>query len=97
MSDDVASRTATRYEPAATDFTRLPAAVFMAIVRPDERSYASGVTNLARTLGWAAGPMLAVFVMQHVTLAGPLLIGGTLKIVYDVLLYRSFRALKPDA
>jgi len=67
----------------------------MAIVRPEERSYASGMTNLARSLGWAAGPVVAGFVMQHVALAGPLVIGGALKIVYDLLLYRSFRSLKP--
>jgi hypothetical protein len=34
-------------------------------------------------------------VMQHVALAGPLLIGGSLKIVYDLLLYRSFRKTRP--
>jgi predicted MFS family arabinose efflux permease len=66
----------------------------LAIVRPEERTYASGVTNLARNLGWAAGPFIAGVVMQHVALAGPLLIGGSLKIVYDVLLYRSFRRIK---
>jgi hypothetical protein len=33
--------------------------------------------------------------MQHVALAGPLVIGGALKIGYDLLLYRSFRHLRP--
>ena len=67
----------------------------LAIVRPEERTYASGVTNLTRNLGWAAGPFIAGTVMQHVALAAPLFIGGALKIVYDVLLYRSFRAIRP--
>jgi hypothetical protein len=67
----------------------------LAIVRPEERTYASGVTNLTRNLGWAAGPFIAGAVMQHVALAAPLFIGGSLKIVYDVLLYRSFRAIRP--
>ncbi len=67
----------------------------LAIVKPEERSYASGITNLTRNLGWAAGPFVAGVVMQHVALAGPLLIGGSLKILYDVLLYRSFRAIRP--
>ena len=67
----------------------------LAIVRPEERTYASGVTNLTRNLGWAAGPFIAGTVMQHVALAAPLFIGGSLKIVYDVLLYRSFRAIRP--
>ena len=66
----------------------------MAIVRREERSYSSGVTNLTRNLGWAAGPAVAGIVMQHVALAGPLLIGGGLKVIYDLLLYLSFRHLK---
>jgi len=66
----------------------------MAIVRPEERSFASGVTNVTRTLAWAVGPSVAGAVMQHV-MAGPLFIGGTLKIGYDLLLYRSFRRIKP--
>src|SRR5262245_22174386 len=53
----------------------------LAIVRPEERTYASGITNLTRNLGWAAGPFIAGAVMQHVALAGPLLIGGSLKIL----------------
>jgi predicted MFS family arabinose efflux permease len=67
----------------------------LAIVRPEERTYASGITNLTRNLGWAAGPFIAGAVMQHVALAAPLFIGGTLKIVYDVMLYRSFKAIRP--
>jgi hypothetical protein len=38
---------------------------------------------------------LAGIVMQHVALAGPLLIGGALKIGYDLLLYGAFRRVKP--
>jgi MFS family permease len=66
----------------------------MAIVRPSERTAASGITNVTRNVGWAVGPSIAGFVMQH-TLAGPLLIGGALKVGYDVLLYASFRQIKP--
>ena len=53
------------------------------------------MTNVTRNIGWAAGPSLAGVMMQHVALAGPLFIGGTLKIVYDVMLYISFRRVKP--
>jgi len=67
----------------------------MAIVRPRERTLASGVTNVTRNIAWAVGPSFAGIVMQHVALAGPLFIGGTLKIAYDVLLYGSFRRVKP--
>ncbi len=67
----------------------------MAIVRPDERTFASGVTNVTRTVAWAVGPSVAGAVMQHVALAGPLFIGGMLKIGYDIALYASFRHVRP--
>ncbi|HYU79941.1 MAG TPA: MFS transporter [Vicinamibacterales bacterium] len=67
----------------------------MAIVRPSERTFASGVTNVTRNVSWAIGPSVAGFVMQRVALAGPLFIGGTLKIAYDVMLYAQFRHVRP--
>jgi len=67
----------------------------MAIVPPHRRTYASGVTNLTRTVGWAVGPPIAGFVMQNVVLAAPLFIGGSMKILYDIVLYRSFRHVRP--
>ena len=67
----------------------------MAIVPPHRRTYASGITNLTRTVGWAVGPPIAGFVMQYVVLAAPLFIGGSMKIVYDIILYRSFRHVRP--
>ncbi len=66
-----------------------------AMVRPEERTRASGITNLARNVGWAAGPSLAGLSMQHVLLASPLFLGAAIKIVYDVLLYASFRHVAP--
>ena len=67
----------------------------MAVVPPSARTYASGLTNVARNAGWAVGPLLGGAMMQHVALAAPLFIGGSLKIIYDVVLYRSFRNLRP--
>jgi predicted MFS family arabinose efflux permease len=67
----------------------------MAVVKPTERTFASGVTNVTRNVAWAVGPSVAGAVMQHVALAGPLLIGGAMKIAYDLLLYRAFRHLRP--
>jgi MFS family permease len=67
----------------------------MAVVRPEERTWASGVTSLVRLGGWAVAPFAAGFLMQGVALATPLLIGAGMKIGYDLLLWRSFRNLRP--
>jgi predicted MFS family arabinose efflux permease len=67
----------------------------MAIVPPRQRMFASGVTNLTRTAGWAIGSATAGSVMQHLVMSGPLFIGGALKILYDIVLYASFRKVKP--
>ena len=67
----------------------------MAVVKPAERTVASAVTNLTRNVAWAVGPSIAGIVMQHVALAGPLVIGGVLKIGYDLLLYGAFRHVRP--
>ena len=68
----------------------------MAVVDPDERSAAAGVTGIARSLGAAVSPSLATPLLQSVPLAGlPFVIGGGLKIVYDLLVLRGFRAVRP--
>lgn len=67
----------------------------MAVVPASARTYASGMTNVTRNIGWAVGPLLGGPAMQQIALAAPLLIGGTLKIAYDLALYRSFRHLRP--
>lgn len=68
----------------------------MAVVRPDERSAASGVTSIARSLGAAAAPVLSTTLIAIPALfSAPFFIAGGLKIVYDLLLYQRFRALKP--
>ena len=66
-----------------------------AVVLPNERTFASGVTNLARNIFWAIGSSVAGFLMQNVAFSAPLVIGGGAKISYDLLLYRAFRKLKP--
>ena len=67
----------------------------MAVVPPSDRTFASGLTNLTRTGGWAAGAAIGGTAMQQITLAAPLIIGGVLKIAYDIVLYRSFRHVRP--
>jgi MFS family permease len=68
----------------------------MAVVDPDERSAAAGVTGIARTTGAALSPSLAGPLLASAGLMGlPFVLSGTLKIVYDLLLYRNFRRIKP--
>jgi MFS family permease len=68
----------------------------MAVVAPDERSAASGVTSIARSVGAAISPSLTgVFLSIPSLLSLPFFLCGGLKLVYDLLLYRSFRAIKP--
>jgi MFS family permease len=65
----------------------------MEIVRPEERSAAAGVTGTARTIGAAIAPVLAGMLYARPSLAAiPFFIAGGLKIIYDLLLYRSFVA-----
>ena len=68
----------------------------MAVVSPDERSAAAGITGVARTLGAAASPVFAGLLFARPALINvPFFIAGTLKIAYDLLLYREFRAVRP--
>jgi MFS family permease len=65
-----------------------------AVVQPQERTYASGITNLTRNVSWAVSSSLSGFLMQSL-FSAPLLLGGGLKIGYDFLLYRAFRRIHP--
>lgn len=68
----------------------------MAVVAPDERSAASGVTTIARSVGAAFAPALSGALLAIPALiSAPFLIAGGLKIVYDLVLYQQFRAHKP--
>ncbi len=68
----------------------------MAVVVPDERAAAAGVTGVARTIGAALAPLLSGPLLANPAwLSLPFILSGGLKIVYDLLLYREFRALPP--
>jgi MFS family permease len=67
----------------------------MAVVAPEERAAAAGITQLARTTGSALGPILTGSLFAAGLLHLPLLLAGGLKIAYDLLLYAQFRALVP--
>ncbi len=68
----------------------------MAVVSPDERSAASGVTTIARSVGASVSPALAgVLLASPAFLSYPFFIAGGVKIAYDLMLYAAFRKHKP--
>jgi MFS family permease len=68
----------------------------MAVVSAEERSAAAGITGVARTTGAAISPLFVGLMFARPSLINaPFFIAGTLKIVYDLLLYREFVGLRP--
>jgi MFS family permease len=68
----------------------------MAVVSPDERSAAAGITGIARITGASLSPVIAgPLLAKAALLSFPFFISGGLKIIYNLLLYRSFKAIKP--
>jgi len=68
----------------------------MAVVPPEERSAAAGVTSVARTVGASISPVFAGMLFAHPALINvPFFIAGVLKIGYDLSLYRAFASVQP--
>ena len=68
----------------------------MAVVAPDERSAAAGITGIARTTGASLSPVFTGPLLANAALMNfPFFLSGGLKILYDLLLYRSFKSIKP--
>jgi predicted MFS family arabinose efflux permease len=69
----------------------------VAVVREDERTAAAGITNISRNITQAVSPSLAGYILQSLSfLSAPFVLGGVLKIVYDVILYFNFKRIKPS-
>jgi MFS family permease len=67
----------------------------MAMVAPEERTAAAGVTHLVRLGAWAVGPVVAGWAMERFALGTPLILGAAIKVLYDLLLWWSFRHRRP--
>jgi MFS family permease len=68
----------------------------MAVVSPEERSAAGGITGVARTTGAAISPLFAGFLFARPALISvPFFIAGALKIIYDLWLYKEFATVQP--
>ncbi|HTO07470.1 MAG TPA: MFS transporter [Myxococcota bacterium] len=69
----------------------------MAVVPPEERAAAASVTNVPRALASALSPLLAGALLERSAFGWPLLLAGSVKILYDLLLLWQFRAVPPAA
>jgi MFS family permease len=67
----------------------------MAVVDPEERSAAAGVTNVARTAASAVAPLITGGLLGAALLSLPFLLSGGLKIIYDLMLFHNFRSIHP--
>jgi len=69
----------------------------MAVVTPEERPAAASATAVPRSLAAAVSPLFAGYLFALSSFGWPLIIGGALKILYDVLLLVQFRRVRPDS
>jgi MFS family permease len=68
----------------------------MSVVSAEERSAAAGITGVARTTGAAISPLFVGLMFAQPSLINvPFFVAGTLKIIYDLLLYKEFRSVQP--
>ena len=69
----------------------------VSVVNEDERTAAAGITNVSRNVAQAISPSLMGYVLFSLpSLATPFVLGGVLKIIYDISLYLNFRNTKPQ-
>ena len=69
-------------------------AFVMAVVPAEERAAAASVTNVPRSLSAGLAPLLAGALLERTTFGWPLIIAGTLKAIYDLVLLFQFRAVR---
>ena len=67
----------------------------MAIVKPEERARFQSLLNLPRSITLAIGPSIAGYLMQFIGIGTPFLVAGVIKATYDVLLWFTFKDIKP--
>lgn len=69
----------------------------VAVVNEEERTAAAAFTNISRNVSQAVSPSLTGYILQALpVLSAPFVIGGALKIAYDIALYLNFRNIKPE-
>jgi predicted MFS family arabinose efflux permease len=68
----------------------------MAVVPPEERAAAASVTNVPRALASSLSPAISGVLLATTTFGWPLILCGTLKIIYDLLLLAQFQSRRPE-
>jgi len=68
----------------------------VAVVEEEERTASAGITNLSRNIAQAISPSITGYIIGILSLSAPFIIGGLLKILYDIVLYKNFRKIKPS-
>ena len=68
----------------------------VAVVEENERTAAAGITNTSRNIAQAISPSITGAIIQSLWLSAPFVIGGLLKIVYDLGVFINFRKIKPS-
>jgi MFS family permease len=71
------------------------ASYVMAVVAPEERPAAVSITAVPRTFTWAVGSMISGYLLTLSSFGWPLLVGGLIKGVYDILLLIKFQKVRP--
>jgi hypothetical protein len=71
------------------------ASYVIAVVTPVERPAAASITAVPKTFAWAAGSMISGYLLTLSSFGWPLVIGGVIKGVYDILLLFKFRNVRP--
>ena len=67
----------------------------MAIVKPEERARFQSLLNIPRSFTLALGPSIAGWLMQFISISTPFLLAGVVKGTYDILLWFTFKDIKP--
>jgi len=67
----------------------------MAIVDESDRTAAAGLTSSTRTVSSSISPSIAGYAIQSVWIGAPLVAAGLLKLSYDLMIYGTFRKIKP--
>jgi MFS family permease len=68
----------------------------VSVVKENERTAAAGITNISRNITQSISPSIAGYILQSLSiLSAPFVLGGALKIVYDIMLYFNFKSIKP--